>query len=387
MLGRAMTARTRETSMTPRKNLASAALAAVALAACGPMRAPEGGSYEPPTVCVGACAPPLGGPGGDGHADGGLKGPGGGEDPSAQCAAIVADGGTTVMSIREVRDTACVGQRVRVQGVIVHSIESTFVDSADGGSSRAMFWVADPARATDGIYVRKGLGDTFAGRPASFLPEVGDVLDIEGSFQAASPFRDRTGYRRQLGSEDAVQEPQRVMQLTVVRRQQALPDAVAVDAGVLDAKGGTLAAGGQYAGARLHLPWPLVITNPSPAALERTNSTGAQSFAGFEVTGGVLVSDFKTSAIGSTDGGTGTCDWRAIALAAEAQGKKVEFPNGITGVWDTYTYAACENGTLRSDCNPRKPGTIPGTDGGSESTLVLYPLDCSDLQGGKVDLE
>jgi hypothetical protein len=117
------------------------------------------------------------------------------------------------------------------------------------------------------------------------------------------------------------------------------------------------------------------LTNANPSALKRISASANDSVHfGFEVTGGVLVNNYKT--YGSTqDGGTKRCDWRALAN----DGGTVRFPNGIRGVWDTFTHAPCADGGTSSSCF-RDAGVVPGTD--QTHTYVLYPQDCDqDLAG------
>lgn len=83
---------------------------------------------------------------------------------------------------------------------------------------------------------------------------------------------------------------------------------------------------------------------------------------------------------GFGDGGVG-CDWRAVA----GDGGTVTFPNGVSGIWDTYAHAPCVDGGTASGCFATKafvPGTV-GADGGAVNyTYVLYPMDCAnDLAG------
>ncbi|MCA2977205.1 MAG: hypothetical protein INH37_02870 [Myxococcaceae bacterium] len=57
----------------------------------------------------------------------------------------------------------------------------------------------------------------------------------------------------------------------------------------------------------------------------------------------------------------------------------VTFPNGLTGIWDTYTHAPCiGNPNCGGD---RDAGYVPGTSPTNPFTYVLYPTTCAELQG------
>jgi hypothetical protein len=92
----------------------------------------------------------------------------------------------------------------------------------------------------------------------------------------------------------------------------------------------------------------------------------------------VLVSNYKTFGV-TLDGGSSRCDWRNVVT----DGGTVSFPNGIRGVWDTYSYVPCTDGGFTfadggtsTDCT----GYVPGT--ANNYTYILYPQDCAtDLPG------
>jgi hypothetical protein len=111
------------------------------------------------------------------------------------------------------------------------------------------------------------------------------------------------------------------------------------------------------------------------------------------VTGGLLVSNRNTFGSSPTDGGPARCDWQALV---RNDGGTVTFPEGIRGVWDTYSFAPCaDGGTDVLGCF-RNEGRVPGTeqpDGGyNRFTHVLIPQNCDqDLVGewdaGTPDIE
>jgi hypothetical protein len=121
---------------------------------------------------------------------------------------------------------------------------------------------------------------------------------------------------------------------------------------------------------------PLTVTDLNPEALHRVSALGAADtrYNGFQLSNGILVNNFRTFDGAKTeDGGVSHCDVRWII----GDGGTVSFPNGIVGVWDTYTMASCtDGGTTLTSCFNNK-GTIPGVPD-SGYTNVLYPTDCAD---------
>ena len=88
--------------------------------------------------------------------------------------------------------------------------------------------------------------------------------------------------------------------------------------------------------------------------------------AGDVGSGGALISNQSTYF---------NCDWRG---SAHYDGGTIIFPNGITGIWDTYTHAPCADGGVDSACF-RNSGSVPGT--ANDYTYALFPRDCSDFNG------
>jgi hypothetical protein len=377
-------------SMNLRKNLSLAALAALTLTACGPSRpVPDGGTNNPPTGCVGVCndggRDDAGQPTSDaGQSDGGQ---GDGGTMASRCQGFVPDGGTTVMSIQQVRDEACFRQSVTVEDVVVHTVDRTILSNQGNGEYRAFFWVSDPASPKDGIFVEKFYSDP----PGTYLPKPGDVVTIQGVFQSKPPFEDRTGYQRLLANEFSFTRNSAGLTITVTDAGEA-PAPVVVAEGFGDAQEGFARPNSDYAGALVKIPGPVEITDPTPTAFKRVSAVPDDDrYYGFEVSGGVLVNNHKTFDQHFSDGGVNVrCDWRIIALDAGMHGQKVVFPDGISGVWESYTHAPCADGGTASGCF-RLTGKVPGTydpetyDGGNAFTFVLYPQSCDQLQGTVVD--
>ncbi len=342
------------------------------IAACGPARQTnDAGPHDSGFACVGACNPGDGGGG-----DGGSGGGGG------------SDGGIATKTIAQVKQ-ATFKDHVRVDGVVV-----TVVDYNKAGGSAACtgasppgwyaeFWVVDPADPSSGIWVDKYCTDL----PTNFQPVPGDVLTIDGYFYTSSKFDDRSGYRYEIVSQYGM-VASNAAPLVITKTGTQSPPLVDVEAptGFGNSDGGRVLANREFSGARVHVPGPLVVTDPNPVALKRVSGlAGDTVHFGFEVTGGILVDDYRTYGV-TLDGGTPRCDYRAVAL----DGGSVAFPNGISGVWDSYTHAPCEDGgTNLSACYLHQvAGYVPGTlgaaaDGGNAKyTFVLYPMDCAhDFEG------
>jgi hypothetical protein len=350
--------------------VASAALfiACAALVACGPARpGPDGGSG--------------GGSGGSGGSGGGAGGGSGGSG---------GDGGALPETIAAAKGTMY-PSHVALKNVVVTAVDFARASAAStncpGSSSKgvnATFWVADQANAQAGIYVDKFRCDG----DVDYFPVIGDVLDIEGMVAFESQFEERIAYRVILKSQFTLipgksglactladSPPCQPLIIAKKGTMAALNDNVA-PAGFGDAMGGLVKPNPQYGGARVSIAGPLSLTNANPPALKRvTANAGDTVHFGFEVTGGVLVNNSFTRST-QADGGPG-CDWRAYVN----DGGTVTFPNGIRGVWDTYSHTPCaDGGTDYFNCFNLK-GQVPGTPD-ANYTYVLYPMNCaSDLQG------
>ncbi len=293
-----------------------------------------------------------------------------------------ADGGTAkIVTLTDIR-TQPYFQRFLIQGVVVHTVDDSFIGNPlpDGGSARctgkagATFWVVDPQKPTDGIQIVKDCDDP----PTSYVPAVGDQLDVTGYLQTRSWY-DNPEARRHIISNEFAKQCNGVGcpgKLELVKTgTAAVPAPNVADANLGGADGGR--PDGRLAGTRVFVPGPLTLTNPKPLAMKRISSVnGDDRYFGFEVTGRILVNNAKT--YGTTrDGGPERCDWAAAAR----DGGQVTFPSGIVGVWDTYTFAACEDGGIDTNCR-KVASSVPGS--GLQYTYALYPQTCADFDGGTV---
>jgi hypothetical protein len=284
---------------------------------------------------------------------------------------------------------------VNLDHLVVIAVDDLYKGSA--GDYITQFWVVDPCFPKEGIWVDKYYQDA----PTKYAPAVGDELTVQGLFRHINPIgsdvnsgtaskgqeNTRDAYRAAIKSSFQIGDPNITGSLVITKTGTAtVPADVTVPAGFGDANGGAAQPNPEYGGARVHIPGPLTITNANPPALKQRPDDPANTVhLGFEVTGGVLVSNYKT--FGTTlDGGTPRCDWRNVVN----DGGTVSFPNGIRGVWDTYTYVGCEDGGFTnpndggtySSCSYsfRDAGAVPGTD--NPYTFIVYPQDCAtDLPG------
>lgn len=326
---------------------------------------------------------------GGGTAVGGGTGTGGG-------AATGGGGGTAVVptTIQEAR-AATFPTKVDLQGVVVTAVSfarasasatNCVAHSADGGTTKgvnASFWVADPNNAQHGVWVEKFRCD----ENPDYFPHVGDVLNVSGIIGMESYFQQQDGYRVMVKSEfDYISGKPGgyVCALTstppceplVIAQTGNMAPLPAVSVPNTFGNGGTLKAEPTYVGARIKIEGPLTLANATPEALRRVSALpGDNRYFGFELSNGVLVNNFKTfDGADQEDGGKAHCDVRLTVL----DGGTVAFPNGIAGVWDTYTHASCaDGGTSLNSCFNNK-GTVPGTPDAS-FTHVLYPTSCDDL--------
>lgn len=349
---------------------------------------------KPDAGCVGITCPTTGGgtgfgggggttgggTGGGATGGGGVTGGGtGGGVTGGGSGSFGWDGGPTVDAIRNAN--FC-GERVHVENVIVVGVENSFRGNL--GDYNAQFWVVDTNNPMRGIYVDKFYTDL----PTTYNPTLGDVLTIDGFVRRQSRNNDRRAGRTTLGSTfgcgttfDAGVGIETKLIASVTSAGVAVPENM-VGSGFGNAMSGTGRPNPEYAATRVTIPGPLTLVDPRPLAFSRiSTNTSDTSFYGFEVSGGILVNNYHTFDIFPSDGGTPTirCDWRKIAI--DAGSGTVVFPNGISGIWETYSHAPCRNGS--TSCNDgftsRDSGIVPGTN--NEFTYVLYPEDCADLDG------
>lgn len=294
----------------------------------------------------------------DAGADGGLSDAGADAGADAGTDAGTDGGVVPTMTITQLRQSGAFGSRVRLENVVVRDV--SYVVQGTSGEYRAEFWVVDPSNAKAGLWVDKFYTDT----PGTYLPQKGDWISIDGWYVRMPAHFDRTGYRPVMRNEFTLDGGTGKLGI-VVKGTMGEPPPPTVNAGSFgNAGGGSVQANPDYAGARVHINGPLTLVNAQPTAMGRTSVGMLVGYNGFEVTGGILVNNYRTFS---------GCDYRTMAES----GSLVTFPNGISGVWDTYTHAPCTD--TASPCY-RDIGSVPGT--ANDYTFVLYPQDCTtDLPG------
>lgn len=347
-----------------------AAVSAATLSACGGREGPAQESDAGSGPCVGACADA----GNNGtNADGG--GGGGGTDGGN----LNEQRTLTLEALR--RGEAAYGQSVKIENVVVTAV--SYKQQGSQGDWQADFWVADPNDPSQGMWIQKEYQDL----PKPYEAKIGDVITIEGWYganRAFDYFDFNQAYRKVVKRQfDFVQTGGQPMSITVIEENGMAPADVDVT-GVPnfgDAEDGNARPNQEFGGARVHIPGALEIVDPNPTPLDIYALGSRVSSAGFELTGGILVADNQTD---------DACDWRAIAADAGRFNQQVVFPNGVSGVWDSYSHSPCIDGGTAGGCF-RANGYVPGTsfDGGSEPnrwTNVLWPQTCDDLQGVVQDI-
>lgn len=353
-------------------------------------------TMKPDAGCVGIACPMGGGVGaGGGVATGGGTGGGsgggattGGGTGGSTGGGSGRDGGvpTTIQAAKG----STFPQRVALQGVVVTAVSFARRSSAaacPGAASpgvTADFWVADPNSPEYGVWVQKYRCDG----EVDYFPVVGDVLNVSGVIGFESSFEQRTGYRTMVKSEfDFI--PNRPSGYVcaptstppcepfVVTKTGTMAPLPVVDQPITFGANGAARAEQALKGVRIKIAGPLTISNITPEALHRMSALGADDprYFGFELSNGVLVNDFRTfDGALLEDGGSSHCDQRWVV----ADGGTVTYPNGIVGVWDTYTFAPCvDGGTDIFRCFAQRGTVPPSADAGY--TNVLYPTDCADF--------
>ena len=329
--------------------------------------------------CVGITCPTGGGAGGGTTTGGGT----GGGTPTG---GGTGGGGSTVTTIQTAR-AAVLPAKVNLQGVVVTAISfarasmaSTCPGVATSGVN-ASFWIADPANPQAGVWVDKFRCDA----PADYLPQVGDVLNISGVISTESSFRQQEGYRTTVQSEfDSI--PNRPVgyfcaltslppcEPLVITRTSARTPLPPINVPNTFGGGGAIQAESAYVGARVKIAGPLTLTDVYPTALHRLSALPVDTrYFGYQLSNGVLVNNFRTFEGAVLENGVvSRCDVRNVVL----DGGTVTFPNGLIGVWDTYTHATCVDGGINLTNCFNNAGLVPGT--AATFTHVLYPTDCAD---------
>ncbi|RKI51863.1 hypothetical protein D7X55_33245 [Corallococcus sp. AB049A] len=329
---------------------AAALLAAAAMATaagCGG-RDDENPTPTPDAGCTGVCSTDAG-------SDAGL------------------DAGTDAGTANQIAATRKLtfGTKATLRDVVITGVH--YEKLGTSSEWRSYFWVTDPAAPKEGLFIHKFYSDT----PNTYHPQVGDTVDIAGYFGTEPNYEPFTGRRHHLANQRTPPIPLAITPKTTDAGTANLPPANEVTVDDLTASLAAAQNSASYLGTRVHLAGPLTLTNAQPTQLQRLDSADAGTlYYGFEVTGGILVYHDKTRDR-SGDGGT-RCDYQKAAL----DGGAVTFPNGISGVWDTYTFAPCKDGgTDITGCGDNIADSgVPGLDD-KRYTYTLIPQDCADLPG------
>ncbi|MBJ6763247.1 hypothetical protein JGU66_20965 [Myxococcaceae bacterium JPH2] len=279
--------------------------------------------------------------------------------------------GPTIAEIRKLKFAT----PVTLHDVVITSIEYEKLSDQNGKDFRSRFWVTDPARPTEGIFVDKFYSDT----PVDYHPAVGDKIDVEGFVNTDLPYEQFRAYRQKVVNDF---KNSKILKITLKEKASRPADNVVTVQNLKDAMQASGQADAGYAGTRVHLTGDIAMTNPTPAAFARVDAPGTDggpaTFYGFEVADGILVNHVNTRDQHLSDGGTVVrCDWQA----AVSNGGTVRFPNGISGVWDTYSFSQCDGTDSNTDvltCH-RQNGSVPGST--KKFTYVIYPDDCGDVVG------
>ncbi|MDP1829062.1 MAG: hypothetical protein Q8L48_37715, partial [Archangium sp.] len=342
----------------------------------------------PPRGGAGGGGPTTGGGTGGGATTGGGTGGGttGGGTGGGTTGGGTGGGSSTFTTIQSAR-AAVPPAKVNLQGVVVTAISfarasaSNLCPGLATAGVNATFWVADPSNPQAGVWVDKFRCDATA----DYLPQVGDVLNISGVISTESSFRQQEGYRTTVQSEfDAIPNkpigyfcaltsvpPCEPLVITRTSTRTPLPT---VNVPNTFGSGGAIQAEAPYVGARVRIAGPLTVTDVYPLALRRFSALpGDTRYFGYELSNGVLVNNFRTFEGAVLENGVVShCDVRNVVL----DGGTVTFPNGLIGVWDTYTHATCVDGGINLTNCFNNSGTVPGT--AATFTHVLYPTDCAD---------
>jgi uncharacterized protein YdeI (BOF family) len=348
--------------MQLRKTLGAAALlsavAMASMAGCGDGRDTDGTEDAGPG-CTGAC--------GDAGTDAGTTTDAGTDAGTG----TGTDAGPITLTVRAARELSEV-REVILEGVVVTGISR--IDTRNAQGVTADFWVADPNNPKDGLFVQKFRTDPLN----TYQPAAGDILTIRGFVQSKSRFNDREGYRRVIKNNFDVRGggPEIPMTITKTGTRAPLSDLpVSITTNFGNSDGGVGRPNQDYLGARVHITDALTLTNPNPMAFKRLSGRENDDvYYGFEVTGGVLVNNNTTFGPAPTDGGVRKCDYRVMV---NNDAGTVTFPDGIKGVWDTFTHAPCLDGGVSTFNCFNDAGVVPGTD--NRWTTALYPDDCEDL--------
>jgi hypothetical protein len=336
----------------------------------------------------------TGGGGGSATTGGGSAATGGGSDAPL----LLPDGGLAPNTTIAARGSN-LQTLVDIRGAVVTAVSfagasqnsTTFckdkmnptVDTATKGAT-ASFWVTDPANPKNGIFVTKERCDF----PYDYIPVAGDILNIRGIVDTVTPFTDREGKRvvlkNQRGRIPSAMRPAitgcslletvpcRPLELT---KTGTMAPIAPVDVPTTFGADGGIRAERSFLGARIKMAGPLTIVDATPVEFKRTSAIpNDDHYFGFRLSNGILVGNYQTVTSLPTDAGpfdNGNCDYRRFVL----DGGMPTFTS-ITGVWDTFVHAVCDDGGIASGCFATAQGNVPGVDAGSAN--ILYPMECVD---------
>lgn len=316
----------------------------------------------------------------------------GGQDAGPNpCAGVSNDGGT--VNLYQLREMLPCGQIVTVPNVVVHSI--TRIEDGGNGSSEAEFYVGAPDDAGVGIFVHKFFNDN----PRDYSPLVGDRVNLKGfryeNYVTNNPggqqhTQHRFGYRHEVGGQFYADGGSGKLQVSFVAEGVPVHVLELTNRAEFAADDGKKTPHDELRGARVHIPGPLYITDEAPSFMLRYNHdlkrpVGEQVFLdpsrdnyeGYVLTDGIVLADTFIRS---------SCNYRRLAVDAGGEPNQVVFPDGISGVWDSYTmvpFYTCVTGQFYTCV---KPGFIPLEDGGylSDRINVIWPTDCNDVDGGQL---
>ncbi|RKG89215.1 hypothetical protein D7V97_42545 [Corallococcus sp. CA053C] len=295
-----------------------------------------------------------------------------GTDAGTTDAGTDAGSGMTIAAARKLS----FGSKATLRNVVVTGVHYEKLSDQGNSSWRSYFWVTDPAAPKEGLFIHKFYTDT----PDTYHPQLGDTVDIEGYFGTEPNYEPFSGRRHHLANQRTPAVPLAITPKTTDAGVGGLPPANEVTVEQLTASLDMAQNSAAFLGTRVHLAGPLALTNPQPEALKRVDSLtdGGSLYYGFAVGNGILVFHDKTRDRSLTDGGVDVkCDFQKAAL----DGGAVTFPNGLSGVWDTYTFAPCKDGgTDITGCGDNVSDSgVPGST--KPYTYTIIPQDCADLPG------
>ncbi|RKG70312.1 hypothetical protein, partial [Corallococcus terminator] len=172
------------------------------------------------------------------------------------------------------------GSKATLRNVVVTGVHYEKLSELGNSSWRSYFWVTDPAAPKDGLFIHKFYTDT----PDAYRPQPGDTVDIEGYFGTEPNYEPFSGRRHHLANQRTPAVPLAITPKTTDAGVGGMPPANEVTVEQLEASLGLGQNSAAFLGTRVHLAGPLTLTNPTPEALKRLDSSGTPPiYYGFEV--------------------------------------------------------------------------------------------------------